>query len=439
MKTKTLSPHFQSVKAIEINRPAPWILLYGTLMCGLTLSTWAVAQDARPADVGEITRQLSEQSTKLGELARAIGEQERELAENKKQLLEQRRKVEQLLQQYSGRGAPGSGAQTAPILAQADTTKPVGQAPDPKDAKPTDIAPIFQQPGVLTPRGKIVFEPSIQYAHSTDNRVALIGFTVVPAITIGLIDIRRVSRDIFTGALTTRWGLTNRFEVEAKLPYVYRNDSTITRAIATPSVTESIFEATGKGIGDVEFAGRYQLNDGGLDKPYYVGSLRLKTRTGKSPFETDFDNVTNLPRNLPTGSGFYGIQPGLTALIPSDPAVFFGGINYMHSFQRDVGNGFGTIKPGGILGFNFGMGLSLNERATVSIGYDHAVVMKPKQRDIATALRQIGPSSTTQLGTLLLGYSFRMNNRTNLNLSLGVGVTREAPDLQLTLRYPMTF
>ncbi|HTD89788.1 MAG TPA: hypothetical protein VK663_03945, partial [Burkholderiales bacterium] len=129
----------------------------------------------------------------------------------------------------------------------------------------------------------------------------------------------------------------------------------------------------------------------------------------------------------------------LTALIPSDPAVFFGGINYMHSFQRDVGNGFGTIKPGGILGFNFGMGLSLNERATVSIGYDHAVVMKPKQRDIATALRQIGPSSTTQLGTLLLGYSFRMNNRTNLNLSLGVGVTREAPDLQLTLRYPMTF
>jgi hypothetical protein len=438
MTTKTLSPNFQSAKEFEVKRPAPW-MLRGTLMCGLTLSAWAVAQGNQPADIGEITRQLSEQSAKLGELARAIGEQERELAENKRQLLEQRRKVEQLLQLYSGRGAPGGGTQAAPILAQADTGKPVGQAPEQKDARPPDIAPIFQQPGVLTPKGKIVFEPSIQYAHSTDNRVALIGFTVIPAITIGLIDIRRISRDIFTGALTTRWGLTNRIEVEAKIPYVYRSDSTITRAIATPSVTESVFEASGKGIGDVEFAGRYQLNEGGADKPYYVGSLRLKTHTGKSPFETDFDNVTNLPRNLPTGSGFYGIQPGLTALVPSDPAVFFGGVNYMYSFQRDVGHGFGSIKPGGILGFNFGMGLSVNERATVSIGYDHAVVMKPKQRDIATALRQIGPSSTTQLGTLLLGYSFRMNNRSNLNLSLGVGATREAPDVQLTLRYPMTF
>ena len=204
-------------------------------------------------------------------------------------------------------------------------------------------------------------------------------------------------------------------------------------------MADSQFEATGKNIGDIDFAGRYQLNDGGADKPYYVGSLRFKTRTGKSPFETDFDNATNLPRTLPTGSGFYSIQPGLTALIPSDPAVFFGGVNYTHSFQRDVGNGFGNIKPGGILGFNFGMGLSINERATVSIGYDHAVVGRPRQTDAASALRQLGPQSTTQLGTLLLGYSFRMDNRRNLNLSLGVGATREAPDVQLTLRYPMTF
>jgi hypothetical protein len=436
------------VKESAVSRSASW-MLSSAVVCGLTMSGWAMAQEEPSlSDVGEIKRQLSEQSAKLGELARAIGEQERELAENKKQLFEQRRKVEQLLQRYSGRGAPGSGTQAAPsdsvqtnpIVAQAEPpAKPVGQAPEQKDARPTDIAPIFQTPGVLTPPGKFVIEPAIQYAHSTDNRVALIGFTVIPAITIGLIDIRRISRDIFTGLLTTRWGVTNRFELEARLPYVYRTDTTITRAISTPSVTESVFEASGNNIGDIDFAGRYQLNEGGADKPYYVGALRFKTRTGKSPFETDFDNLTNLPRTLPTGSGFYSIQPGLTALIPSDPAVFFGGINYTHSFQRDVGNGFGTIKPGGILGFNFGMGLSLNERATVSFGYDHAVVMKPRQQDAVSASRTLGPSSTTQLGTLLLGYSFRVSKDRNLNLSLGVGATREAPDLQLTLRYPMTF
>lgn len=453
MKNKTLSRILQGVRASKASQatkaasPAPW-MLSGVLMCGLTFASGVLAQETPQVDVGEITRQLSEQSAKLKELSRALAEQERELVESKRQLLEQQRRVDQLLQGYTGRGVAGSTGSAGQgagsvgydptTLAQAPS-KPVGQAPDQKDARPPDIAPIFQQPGVLTPPGKFVIEPSIQYAHSTDNRVALIGFTIIPAITIGLIDIRRISRDVFTGAVTARYGLTNRMEVEAKLPYVYRHDSTITRPIATASVADSVFDASGKGIGDVEVAGRYQLNQGGADRPYYVGSLRFKTRTGKSPFATDFDNVTSLPRNLPTGSGFYGIQPGLTALIPSDPAVFFGGVNYMHSFERNVGNGFGKIKPGGIVGFNFGMGLSLNERATVSIGYDHATVMKSKQKDAASALRQIGPSTTTQLGTFLLGYSFRMSSTSNLNLSLGVGATREAPDVQLTLRYPMTF
>lgn len=439
MKNKTISPPVVRATTTTAMQHAAWVLS-GTVVCGLTISGWALAQDVQPAnDLGEIQRQLKEQGTKLNELYRSISEQERELADNTKQLLEQRRKFDQLMQQISGRGGPGSGAQADTVVAQASPPKPVGQAPEQKDARPQEIAPIFQEPGVLTPRGKVLLERSIQYAHSTDNRVALIGFTVIPAITIGLIDIRRISRDTFTGAVTTRWGVTNRLELEAKFPYVYRHDSTITRPIATPSVTESVFEASGHGIGDIELAARYQLNEGGADKPYYVGSMRLKTRTGKSPFETDFDNITNLPRSLPTGSGFYGLQGGLTALIPSDPAVFFGGINYMHSFERDVGNGFGTITPGRVIGANFGMGLALNERATVSLGYDHAMVAKPRQKDIATALRQIGPSTTTQLGTLLLGFSYRLDTRRFLNLSLGVGATREAPDLQLTLRYPLLY
>lgn len=435
--------------SVVVAQRACWIRV-SAVLCGLSIGGVAAAQEAGShPDLAEITRLLTEQNAKLNELARVISEQERELSESKRQLADQQRKIDQLLlNQIAGRGAVPDSASAMNVatlgrlpvtIAQADPAKPVGQAPDPKEQRPADIAPIFQQPGVLTPPGKFVIEPSIQYAHTTDNRVALVGFTVIPAITIGVIDIRRISRDVFTGAVTTRWGLTNRMEVEARVPYVYRNDSTLTRQVGAPSVTDSTFDATGKGLGDVEFAARYQLNEGGADKPYYVGSLRLKTRTGKSPFATDFDDATRLPRTLPTGSGFYGLQLGLTSLIPSDPAVFFGGINYMHSFERNVGRGFGTIKPGGILGFNFGMGLSLNERATVSIGYDHATVFRSRQEDAANALRVIGPSSTAQLGTLLLGYSFRMDNRRNLNLSLGVGATREAPDVQLTLRYPMTF
>ena len=44
-----------------------------------------------------------------------------------------------------------------------------------------------------------------------------------------------------------------------------------------------------------------------------------------------------------------------------------------------------------------------------------------------------------QLGTLLVGYSFRLTKATNFNLSVGVGVTDEAQDVSITVRLPIMF
>jgi hypothetical protein len=314
--------------------------------------------------------------------------------------------------------------------------KPVGQAPQ-KDDKLPDIAQIFpDQPGVLTPKGELTAEPSLQYANSTNNRVALVGFTIIPAITVGLINIQAVQRDTWTAGLTTRYGVTNRFELETRIPYVYRQDTTITRAVATPTVADSVFDTNGKGLGDVEFAARYQLNRGGEDSAYYVGTFRVKTRSGKSPFDVEIDPTTNLPRELPTGSGFWGLQPQMTWILPSDPAVLFGSVSYLYNIKRDVGKGFGTVSPGNAFGINFGMGLSLNEKFSLSVGYDHSSVAAPRQEGNFTNV--IAAGSTVQVGTLLIGGSYRLSRLTTVNVSLGVGVTRNAPDLQLTLRIPLS-
>lgn len=195
--------------------------------------------------------------------------------------------------------------------------------------------------------------------------------------------------------------------------------------------------------------GRYQFNDGGADKAFYIGTLRFKSRTGKDPFEVLTDTteapelITNrIEAELPTGSGFYTLQPGITMLYPTDPAVFFGSLSYQHNFKRsgvtmNTTQGeveLGDIEPGGVIGFNFGMGLALNDRSSFSIGYDHSSVAKTKINgsDAINAIR-------TQLGTLLLGYSQRMSDKTSLNLSVGVGVTRDTPDVTLGLRLPMSF
>lgn len=319
--------------------------------------------------------------------------------------------------------------------------------------RPPEVAPIGDTPGVLTQRGTYVLEPSMQYGYSSSNRVALVGYTVIPALLIGLVDVREIKRNTFTTALTARTGINNRMEVEVKVPYVYRSDATVSRELFTGTAVERVFDTTGKGLGDIEIAGRYQLNNGGADKGYYIAGLRYKSRTGRDPFEvvTDCDrrcigeNVTGtgLPLDLPTGSGFHSLQGTLTWLYPSDPAVFFGNLSYVHNFKRDnvtrlVRNGerepLGELEPGYVLGFNFGMGLALNDKASLSLGYDHSTISRMKQNG-----QPVAGSVRTQLGTLLLGYSYRLSPKRTLNIAVGAGVTRDTPDVTLTLRVPFTF
>ena len=414
-----------------------------------TLVTFGIASGARaaepstPADarLDALQRQVSEQSARLDALRRSMAQEEASLNEVKRALG---------LEMLAARRARGVNVDTtvaqASSLPEPVAPRPVGQAPE-TDGRALTVAPIFDQPGVLTPKGKAVLDPSLQYSYSSSNRIALVGYTVIPAILIGVIDVREVKRNTVNATLTGRYGLTNRFEMEARLPYVYRSDTSIGREILQGTATNNAFNATGNGIGDVEVTGRYQFNDGGLEKPFFVGSLRFKSRTGNDPFEVETSrNILGLrdgvQTRLPTGSGFYGLQPALTALFPSDPAVFFGTVSYLHSFKRsnvvrstDAGpEDLGAIQPGGVLGFNFGMGLGLNEKSSFSIGYDHASVGKTKQNGMSAA-----DSVRVQLGTLLLGYSYRLNNQRTLSVSLGAGLTRDTPDVSLTVRMPITF
>ena len=404
------------------------------------------------SELGLLRRQVEQQSRELESLKRSLSEQEARNSDIRKAL--------GLETDASTRGTGGAaekadaGTRSAPVqTAQSAATDgprqvQVGTAPN---AETRTIAQLFEQPGVLTPRGKTVFEPSLQYGYSSNNRVALVGYTVIPALLIGLVDVREVKRHTFTAALTGRFGLTNRFEVEARLPYVYRSDSAISREIFTGTASESAFDTSGKGMGDVEVTGRYQLNEGSATRPYLIGSLRFKSRTGKDPFEVVTDCVTRcaantsgtgLPIDLPTGSGFYSLQPGLTWLFPSDPAVFFGSFSYTHNFKRTdisrrVLNGdtefIGTVEPGPILGMNFGMGLALNDKSSFSIGFDLNSVGRTRQNGVT-----VPGSVRTNLATMLLGYAYRYNDKTSLSVSVGAGLTRDTPDLTLTVRMPMS-
>lgn len=313
---------------------------------------------------------------------------------------------------------------------------PVGVAPQsPKEVLPSWMVRTFDLPGagVLTPKGTLIVEPYLQFAHLSSNRVTLTGFTIVPAITIGLINIQGVSRDIYTAALVGRYGLTNRLEVEVRVPGLYREDSITGRPISTPSQNDTVSTFNGWGLGDVEATGRFQINQGGPDKPYFIGFTRFKSISGTGPFEVPTDPLTRVQTELPTGSGFYIFQPGLTMLYPSDPVVLFSSVSFIYNIPRDVGGGVGTVDPGSGGNANLGIGVSLNEKLSLTLGYDHTIFSKPTS---ASNLLLTTAPQVTHIGVLLLGGSYRWSERSFVNFVVGVGATREAPDLQVTLRVP---
>lgn len=396
-----------------------------------------------------------------------VNEQAKRMEALKKQLADTDAKLQKIQQALGvevpattvAAATPGKGKEPPPAqVAQAPKAAPVAQAAaaqppatvgESRPERVQQVAQIFEQPGVLTPAGQFSFETGLQYSYSSSNRVSLVGYTIIPAITIGLIDVREVRRNSTVANFTGRWGVTNRMELEAKIPYVYRSDDQLTRPLNIGAGRDDLFNSTGQGIGDVEATARYQFNETSVDKPVYVGSLRFKSRTGKDPFEVVTETtqapelITNrMETELPTGSGFYTIQPGLTVLYPTDPAVFFGGINYQFNLSRsgvtmNTTQGpvyLGEVDAGDVFGFNFGMGLALNEKSSFSLGYDGASVGKTKMNG-----QDAINSSRIQLGTLMLGYSQRLTPSTSLGLTVGVGVTRDTPDVTLGLRVPISF
>ena len=85
------------------------------------------------------------------------------------------------------------------------------------------------------------------------------------------------------------------------------------------------------------------------------------------------------------------------------------------------------------MGFNFGMGFGINQRASFSLGFDYTIVSETKQRGAAVT------GSDADVGSFVVGFTHKLTDISALNLSLNIGVTEDAPDVRITLRLPLSF
>lgn len=333
--------------------------------------------------------------------------------------------------------SPQPAAPVPVVVADPVAPQPVAEASGGEDPNATQAAVTPARPGVLTRKGTLVLEPSVEYQHTNINTFVAGGVAILDTVLIGSIEATKANRDAVTATMGFRYGITDRFEGEFRVPYMYRADST-TNTLVNTNNTQSTTDLHDSGLGDVEGAIHYQVNDGDDTWPIFVTNLRVKSTTGKGPYDVTRD-AAGTETELSTGSGFWGIEPSLTMIVPSDPAVFYVNAGYLYNVPEDVDKAITAtrtvrrVEPGGAVRLGMGMGLALNEKVSFTVGYQHDFI------EGTTNVFNDGTftSSTLSVGTLNLGVNWQINKQTALDIGVGIGVTSDAPDVRLMARMPI--
>ena len=340
----------------------------------------------------------------------------------------------------AGQTTPPSGTTTQP---PAGASEPVqgekgaatsAEEERPKSEKPTQLL-LLKAGGILLPSGRLVLEPAVEYDHISGNRVNISGYTIFDAIVIGTIRVDSLQRDIVTSEMTARYGLTDRVQLDFQAPYVHRSDTTVRGVGSGMNVTENT--VSGNGLGDMEGTVEWQPVVGHGSVPDTILRATFRAPTGKSAFEIPTEPVpggnpgeTQLTE-APTGTGFWGVGPGVTAVWHTDPVVLFMGGSYTYNMSRTFDT-FGKIDPGDTYEFYGGMNFAINEAVSLNMSFIDQITDSTKQNGMTS------PGTSANDGRLILGTSIGLAPDLSLLVSAGAGLTDQSPDFTLTVSAPIT-
>lgn len=435
-----------------------YVVSLGCLATALPAPAFAQGAPERVRSTAEEVEQLK---TELAQARAQIAEQNQKLTEQQRRLdlMEQRLSgLAQTTQQIRNEALAAAAPAATPSSSSASRTT-VGEPPKDSDRPPV-VAVLDQQGSAVTRKGQLVGELGVDYVRSDRNRVLFRGTGIINTVLVGVFDINEARQDIVTGSVAARYGLTDRLEIGARVPFVYRSDRMVTVPLQDPTndgsgtiISTNRTTATAKGIGDVEITARYQLNNGGRGRPFLIAGIQGVIPTGRDPYEVP-RNRLGLATKAATGAGYYTVTPSLTAILPSEPAVLFGTIGYSKNFAKKVstvisGQQLVRINPGDQITFAGGIGMSLNDRTSMNFGYSHAWVFGTK-----TIRRLLKPNSVEpdldkapiavtdrnlQVGRMLFGISHRFTDKLQVNWTFEIGATEDAPDMRTSLRIPIQF
>ncbi|MEL7189950.1 MAG: transporter [Pseudomonadota bacterium] len=440
------------------------------------------AQDAPPSDASEVASSVS--ISELAELRREVASERVAVLNQIEALKAQQARLASLEQRLSiALGEPQPSPQPAPIkkpqmrLASAaeprtqqvetapeqsvarstspqqavnQTSQPqtaVGVAPEDEGRQP-EIASLGRRGSAITQKGRLSGEVEWSYARADRNRALFRGVEVVESVLVGVFDINESRQDVFTNSVGFQYGLTSDIEVGVDVPFVARWDTSVLTPVAASGddAREIDNNANGFGVGDITLSARKQLLAPRGFGPYIIGNVQATIPTGTGPFEVA-RNEFGEASEAATGSGFWGVTGGLTAILPSDPGVLFGSLSYTKNFADTVNAEIPPVRvtrvdPGDSVSFSGGVGLALNPRLSLNFGYAHTWGFGTETTTVSAEDETAFNTQTSrdlQVGRLLFGTTYKIDQKTSVNFGLEAGLTDDATDLRVSLRIPFVF
>ena len=236
------------------------------------------------------------------------------------------------------------------------------------------------------------------------------------------------------------------------VPFVYRETTTRSGGQELSSILSTEKTVHDSDIGDVSLGASYRLFTETQTRPDIVWNLSVIAPTGRDPYGIDFleDPLnTNLeyPEALPTGSGLWGVQTGLSFLKTVDPAILFASLSWRHYLEDsfddlgsdpDAAPSPGDVQLGDQYQFSLGMAFALNERTSLSTSFTQRFVEETEITRAGFGTQSVVGSEATS-GTFDIGVTYAMTDRLSLVTNLGIGLTNDTSDYDFALKFPYRF
>jgi hypothetical protein len=279
--------------------------------------------------------------------------------------------------------------------------------------------------GLLLPSGTMEVDNTVSYYSASADHLTVNGFALLPILVVGDIESQRVRQDYLLPNFTTRLGLPHKMQLDFTIPYGYES-------IRAVSATGSEADSTSFGLGDISAGLQRQLISEHGRAPDLLAAVRFKSTTGKDAFNLSSSEVA-------LGTGFNSIQGFLTAAKSNDPVVFFGSLAYTANLPAnhttaDPNNPGHTIvghfDPGDAVAFQVGSILALNPETSMTFGWDQRFTRSTSLNGVSI------PATYLVEGTLRLGTTYVYAPGKTVDLSFGVGLTPDTPNLQFSVGFP---